>query len=229
MFFLLKSLDQNVIGKTDGVSQINIDYSKVAPDFSFDTCLPQQVHKHFGHCRAIAPFKLVSPRTKLTDFCFSGETFGRQRVISPRVKSILENFSGFSSSFLPVQIFDHHETCHNYHLLHFQEMLSDKFIDFEKTTYSVFDSHGIEIDEIVGQSKSNQNPSTLIRVKRFVFKRRSDFPDFFLSDSTLTRFVSSKLADKLIAAKVSGINIYKYDNQSDLGVNTMRKANTQVY
>lgn len=229
MRFLLNSLDPSVIGRTDGVSQINIDYSKLGTEFSPDTCLPQQVSSHFKICESIAPFKLVSPKTQLTDFCFAGETFGTQSIISPRVKSIFEEFSGFKSSFFPVKIFNHNETYHDYHLLHFQEMLSDEFIDFEKTIYSVFDSSGIEIDEIIGRSKCDQNPSALKKVKRFAFNKTKELPDFFLSDLTLTHFVSSRLTDKLIAEKVSGINIYKYDNQSDLGINTIRKVNTQIY
>lgn len=229
MFFLLNSIDQNVIGKTEGDSQVTIDSSRVKAEFSVDSCLPRQVHKYFGKCQSITPLKVTSREIRLTDFCSGGRTSGKQSIVSPKVKSILRDFSVFSGSFLPVQIFDHEEVCHPYYLLNFQETLTDVLVDFEKTVYSVFDKSGVEVDEITGQLEANKDQSLITRVKRFAFKEKSELPDLFVSDFTLTYFVSSRLAERLAAEEVSGINIYEYDNQSDLGFNTVRKANNRVY
>ncbi|MFT7120378.1 MAG: hypothetical protein ACJAZ9_000551 [Neolewinella sp.] len=229
MFFYLNSLDYKVIGKTDGISQINTDLTKIRSYFSLDTCLPRQVHQHIEQCRQIAPFKLASPNTILTDLCFSGEASYLQRVISPKLKAILENFMGFNAFFFPVLIYDHSGKSHDYYLLHFQEALSEDFIDFERTVYSALDKSGYDLGEIVGRSKAEQDKSLITRIKRFAFKKGHKLPDYFASPLNLNYFISSDLTDCLIASEVTGIDIYKYDNHSDLGINTIRATNHQVY
>lgn len=228
MFFYLNSLDFDVIGKTDGISQINLDRSRISPEFSTMSCLPKQVKKNLSSCKAVAPFKTVSTKTILTDFCFGGEASYMQRVVSKKVKVILEQFQGFESYFYPTEVYDTQGNTHRYFLLHFQEALPDKFINFDNCVYSQIDKRGEIINEVTGKRNLPEDKSTAIRVKRFAFNKGVDFPDFFVSPLNNHFFISDEIADAFTASRVSGIDIYHYDILSDLGVNEERSANKRL-
>lgn len=226
MFFYLNSLNYQSVGRLDGSSQILLDYNKTSKYSNSKFLRPREIHKYPNdNSRQLIPFKLVSTKTKLTDFCFAGQASAYQKIVSPKVKSIFECFTGLGSRFLPIDIYDAQEVCHKYYVLSFETELSDTYVDFDKTIYSVFDRLGENLDEITGRANLRLGPSQIARVKYFSFKNPTRLPDFFVSPSMLIHFISSKLASRFIEEKVTGIDIYKYDSQSDLGINTIRRVN----
>lgn len=226
MFFYLNSLDYESVGKLDGSSQILLNYDRINKESDQVSIRPRELHKYPDNDNyQIIPFELISPKTRLTDFCFCGQASAQQNIISPRVKSILDGFTGFGNRFLPVNIYDTQGNCHEYHLLSFEADLPDTHIDFDRTIYSVFGRLGKTVDVVTGRCNLKVGASQIARVKQFSFKDATRLPDFFISPLIPVHFISAKLARRLTEEKVTGIDIYKYDSNSDLGVNTIRLVN----
>jgi hypothetical protein len=229
MFYYFNSHDYGTVGKLDGTSQLLLDFSKLEDGCPPETCFPRNVKANFDMCQHITPFKLAFPSTNLTDFCSTGQITAFQRVVSPKVKAIFDSFIGHNAHFFPVHIYQQDGTRHDYYLLHFQESLSEDFIDFDKTLYSIVDNRGQTIDEVIGRSNIKTDKSLIPMLKRFHFKEEKNIPDFFVTPLRRVHFLSDRLTDYIMAEELKGLCIYKYDNRSDLGINTIHDDRLRVY
>jgi len=226
MNFFTDSIDKKVIGEADGgISQLLLNRSAVPPP-SIEFVNPRKLKSIDLSKQAITPFSTFSSKTVLTDFCSAGEVSTRQKIVNTKVKLILNEFTNYDAYFFPVEIHHAGAKSLDYHLLHLEDNLHEKFIDFGETSYYLFDKNGVKIDEVIGKQNVPTEKEVISRVKHFVFK--GALPDIFVTPFRLIYFISDELADRLISSNVSGIDIYKYSDDTEVDINLLLKTSQKI-
>lgn len=229
MFYTLKATQREIVGAVKGGTQLTIFNEMLSEEFSEQNCLPRQVEKRIDVCKGISPLITTSKKTKITDFCDCGFTTPFQYIVSPKVVKLLKSFVVSPYKFLPVPVYEQDKNIHFYQLLNLYGTLPDKYIDYERTVFAIYDKKGVEVDAVVGKNTALEQNISLRRVKRYAFNDKLTLPDIFMTPGRLVLFLSDRLTHAITENKITGLNIYEYTEDSDLGVNSIRKSSKRIY
>jgi len=215
IFKMLGSTDPKVIGCKDGRSLV-MSSSPLSENF--------KKRNPYSEFRITEPFLdsfSLLDKYKVID-CFTHSSYRSEFVISEKMKGILLNFNLYSTQLIPSVVYSQKEALKDYYFLHCYSYLLDKF-DYGKIKFSRIWPYPREVEEKYFDMDEKKLLSECKEIAgRMVYIEPDNgyqFKGFDYTAYDLFRigeldeyiYVSERLKNDLVDAKISGIEFVESD------------------
>lgn len=159
----------------------------------------------------------TTPKAKLTDFMNSAEAnFPSQIIVNNKLRDIFEEFPGQSFEVGKLAI-NHASRSLDYYLIARTERMDEKIIDFKNSKIAELNWRAQKYEPLNCEAIDEMK-----KIKDAVFVNVAFFDNViadlhhFVCPLTNELFISDEMAKAMIDEKISGVELYAYDRDSDI-------------
>lgn len=219
MVILVPSIDAKVIGEYGQIvsdTSASFEGELLLKDFQYKPGL--QGHNFF-------PMR-TTPKAKLTDFLNSSfTTIPSQIIVSERLMRIFKLYQGQPFEIGNVVI-NHASQSLNYFLIGRTKRMTKEIIDFERSRVAHLNWRKQKHEPVACHTLEEFegiNDSVFVNIS--FHKEKILGLHHFISPFVNKLFISNEMAQAMIDAQVSGIELYEYNSNSNITQNELRNLN----
>lgn len=221
MKIVLESINTKEIGV---YPQINLDVDSFKSNTQ-NLVLPNSVLNKKIPAGIGLPSFIVAPKAILTDYLIAPAlTFPKQLIISKKLSSILQSFKGLEFDILEVNVKSQNGEKVVYDFLNYVEMIPDAAIDLPSSIVKVYDPSTFNYKQVEVSTAKEFKQLSGKDLFNLVFNE--DYVNglhHFIAPLAFKWIISDELAHELSKNKISGLDIYHFDEKSDITINGVRK------